>query len=92
MTEDEFTPISMRLSKYRTMTVSISEESEIHPTNCRIQLETYVTSTGQIKQFSYFISMKMLSEVIDAFTSVEQFGLDNGLIEQVDTSDAGDAS
>jgi hypothetical protein len=78
----------IQLSKFRTITISATE-NEQHAPSARFLIETYVTAIGQVKQFAFYIKIQDVPAIIDALTTIEQIGLDRGLITQIDDDQDG---
>jgi hypothetical protein len=91
-TNEEFLPVVVRLSKYRTIRISVDTPPDYQP-SVVLRRDTYDSKTGQLKTLAISVSMRSLSEFINAFADVESFAVAQNWIEAPVNSDAanGDA-
>jgi hypothetical protein len=87
-TNEEFPPVIVRLSKYRTFRISVDTPPDYQP-SVVLRRDTYDSKTGQLKTLAISVSMRSLSEFINALADVESFAVQKGWIEPPLNDDAG---
>jgi hypothetical protein len=88
--DDEFAPIMIRLSKYRTVNISVEAPAE-YPPSVIIKTDTYETKTGQLRSYSLRVGMRSLTEFVDTLARVEEYGVQRGWIQVSDDASEGGA-
>lgn len=89
-TNEEFQPVIVRLSKYRTIRISIDTPPD-YPPSVNLRRDTYDSKTGQLKTLGISVSIRSLSEFINALAAVEEFAVAQGWID-APVNDATDGS